>query len=221
MPGTVTLYVDESGDVGFKPNSSKVFVIGYLLADKPLKLSNNLKKLRSKLAKRLGLEIREFKFNKDRDAVRSAVLGLIAKSDVSCGFVAIRKDSAITHFQQNPDRMYNYLAVNYPIKRVIHAFKPEKIDYVIDKQVWSGERRSSFDKYIRDKASWVSTVECNSCPPTITIVHDYSHNNPCLQAADYVAGAIYSAATKNDKKYFNQICGKFPPDWRETWGLMI
>jgi len=50
MPGTVTLYIDESGDVGFKPNSSEVFVIGYLVAGKPLRLSNDLNKLRRRLS---------------------------------------------------------------------------------------------------------------------------------------------------------------------------
>ncbi|RWX74220.1 MAG: DUF3800 domain-containing protein [Candidatus Methanosuratincola verstraetei] len=222
MPGTVTLYIDESGDVGFKPNSSEVFVIGYLVAGKPLRLSNDLNKLRRRLSKRLGIEIPEFKFSKDREEVRSAVLGLIAESDVTCGFVAVKKGSAIPYLQQNPDRMYNYLAVNYPIKRVLRTFNPERIRYVIDKQVWSGKRRDGFDRYVKDKASWVSVMECNSCrPPAIHLVHEDSRNDPCLQAADYLAGSVYAAITRGKRNYFEKMEGRFRQDWRDMWGVQI
>jgi len=214
--------VDESGDVGFERKSSNVFVIGYLVTDSQLRLSCELKKLRRRLFERLGIEIREFKFHDDRDFVRLQVLGLMARSDVTCGFVAVNKEAVVQRLREMPEMMYNYLAVNYPIRSVVRKYRPDRIDYIIDKQTWSKERRTSFNQYIQNKAQWVSMMECGSLSsPSVVPAHKSSHDDPCLQAADYVAGAVYAMVNKKDRKFFDIIKAKFPPEWQEVWDLPI
>ncbi|MEM3366282.1 MAG: DUF3800 domain-containing protein [Candidatus Bathyarchaeia archaeon] len=219
MNGSITLFVDESGDIGFKEGSSRTFVIGYLVADKPLRLSCDLKKLRRKLSKNYGIKIQEFKFHDDKDKVRFKVLDLIAHSEVKCGFVAIEKEAVYQDLRRSPTILYNYLAVNYPIKNIIYTFKPNKIEYVIDKVGWSKKRLDGFNLYAQNKVSWVSTMECSYPMPNITLKHESSHNNPCLQIADYIAGAIFRLSERGKREYYEKIKPKV--EWKETWGLMI
>ncbi len=219
MLGTVHLYVDEAGDTGFKDRSSKTFVIGYVVAQNPQRLASRLKKLMSRLSKRHRLTIQEFKFHNDTQKVRSIVLDLIARSEIRCGFVAANKRTAIQFFKDNRDKFYNYLAVNYPIKNIVYE-RPAKIVYIIDRQSWSKKRRESFDLYVQNKASWVSVMENKSNPPIVETNHKSSYDCPCLQVADYVAGAVFRAVERGMHEYFDQIKEKFPCNWQDTLGAL-
>jgi len=218
MPGTVTIFVDEAGNANFSLGSSKTFVIGYVYVISPARTSCDVKKLRRKLCKRYRLDIPEFKFHNDSKFVKKAFLEHIAKTPVLCGYAAINKNAPNDHFKQNPERLYNYLAVHYPIKRIVHSFKPDVIEYVIDKQSWPKERRENFNEYIYDKAQWVSTVECGSSCPDVKPRHENSKVEPCLQVADYVSSAVFRACERGDSLYYTMIKAKFKEGWMETWG---
>jgi hypothetical protein len=195
-------------------------VIGYVHIEKHHRVSCDVKKLATRLS-RAKLQIREFKFHEDREDVRRRLLNLIAKSEVKCGYVTINKTAVAARLMDKPDILYNYLAVNYPIKHIIHSHRPDKIEYVIDKQVWSRRRRESFNQYVIDKSSWVSIVECNDFPPEILLKHDVSQNDPCLQIADYVAASVFQFYERKKPEYYNIISKKFPYGWRDIWGLGV
>jgi hypothetical protein len=50
--------------------------------------------------------------------------------------------------------------------------------------------RDHFDNYFSGKLSWTSQI--TKVPPIATtrIFHDYSHHEPCVQIADYIAGTL-------------------------------
>jgi len=218
MPGAVTIFVDEAGNADFSKGSSQTLVIGYVYARSPARTSCDVNKLRSRLCKRQHLDMPEFKFHEDSDRVKRMFLKQISKMNVICGYVAINKNAPNSHFRQHPDRLYNYLTVNYPIKRVVYDLKPDVIEYVIDRQSWSRERRNSFDTYLRNKAGWVSTVECGTSCPDIRPRHENSRLNPCLQIADYVSSSAFRATERGDCQYFSIIKQKFKEGWMDTWG---
>jgi len=128
----VTIFVDEAGNADFSKGSSKTLVIGYVYARSPARTSCDVNKLRSRLCKRQHLDMPEFKFHEDSDRVKRMFLKQISKMNVICGYVAINKNAPNSHFRQHPDRLYNYLTVNYPIKRVVYDLKPDVIEYVIE-----------------------------------------------------------------------------------------
>ncbi len=218
MPGAVTIYVDEAGTADFSSGSSKTLVIGYVYAIKPARVSCDVKKLRHRLNKNYRLNAPEFKFHDDSDRVKRMFMKQISKMNIFCGYVAINKNAPNSHFRNNPDRLYHYLTVHYPIKRVVHELKPDVIEYILDRQSWSRERRDNFDAYVRNKAEWVSMVECGKGCPDIRPKHENSRLNPCLQVADYVSSSVFRACERGDDRYYSMIKGKFKDGWIDTWG---
>ena len=211
----ISLYVDESGDLGCKEGSSKVFVIGYLVTEKNLRLSKDLKNLRTKLKGR-GLNINEFKFNGDKDNVRIGVLSLITQSDIECGYIAVKKEAVKPELKEKPDILYNYLAIHYPLTNIINKYQPNEITYIIDRQSWKKERVDNFMSYIQQKTTWTAT-RIKYTPPPIKVKRKDSQEEACLQIADYIAGTIFYTVTRQNYKYWDIIKAKFPIEWQQCW----
>ena len=210
----VLLYVDESGDLGYKEGSSKVFVIGYLVTTNYLRLSKDVEKLRMKLKKEL--DIGEFKFSKDKDNVKREVLNLIVRSDIKCGYIAVKKEAVKPELRNQSHILYNYLAIHYPLTNIINEYRPNEITYVIDRQSWKKERVNNFNSYIANKANWLATKIAID-PPRIVVKRKDSQEDRCLQITDYIAGTIFYRVTKKDNKYWNIIESRFPHHWRQCW----
>lgn len=219
MPSKVTVFVDESGDSGFRKRSSSYLVIGYVVVENTCRVSNDVKKLTSKLSKTYGLDLPEFKFYKNRDLVRARFLKLMAKSRISCGYVAAKKSAAIAYLVQNPDKLYNYLAVHYPITHILTLYSPEELEYVIDKQSWTSARRKEFESYIPSKvtSSIMRSANYSDPIPMINIRLACSHNEPCLQVADYVAGSVFQKFERGKPQYLQILQSIMMPGWVNTW----
>jgi hypothetical protein len=65
---------------------------------------------------------------------------------------------------------------------------------VVDKRSHSRIIRSDFDQYVKEKAAF-----------NLTIVHENSEYNKCLQAADFIAGAIYRKYESGDSRFYKLI----------------
>ena len=68
--GMIYIYMDESGDLGFKKASSNVFVVSYITTNDPKILQRSLKKLRQRKLKKKMRELPEFKFYTASDRVK-------------------------------------------------------------------------------------------------------------------------------------------------------
>jgi ribosomal protein L44E len=227
----VSIFVDESGDIGFSEKSLKrspIFVIAFLVPTNISRLTIDLKRfLRNKL--RVGVS--ELKFHNDSDETRRSVLQFLCeKCHFEAGYVAIDKRAVRNkEFRENPHLLYNYLAIHYVLGFVIRAFAPSKITYVIDRSM-KKSMRIEFDKYAERKAAWLalhdSSMEIRAAfrvedfkeLPELIVRHEDSRKEPCLQVVDYLAGSV-SRAFRGDHTYYQLISRKFREDWKVTWGL--
>jgi len=226
----VSIFVDESGDIGFSEKSLKrspIFVIAFLVPTNIFRLTIDLKRfLRNKL--RVGVS--ELKFHNDSDETRRSVLQFpCGKCHFEAGYVAIDKRAVRNkEFREYPHLLYNYLAIHYVLGFVIDAFAPRKITYVIDRSM-KESMRIEFDKYAERKAAWLALhdsrmdmdiraafrVEDFKELPEFIVRHEDSRKMPCLQVVDYLAGSV-SRAFRGDHTYYQLISRKFREDWKVT-----
>ena len=77
----------------------------------------------------------------------------------------------------------------------------------------SKKSRNEFDKYFSNKIAWLTSPDKIS---KHIIFHDYSHQEPCLQVADYLAGSLYQLFENNDSRYYDMI--KHKVTYIHQWG---
>ena len=228
FPEHVTVYVDESGDLGFSDKAiqrNPIFIIAYLVPEKPLRLSNDLKKF----LKKIKFKAPELKFHDDTNETRKKVLKFLNKScGFEAGYVAISKRAVKKELREDPAILYNYLAIHFVISRLVRTYNPSKIIYIIDKSM-KKSRRVEFNEYAIKKAQWVATQLAKTKSvtfklnefvtiPEVKVKHEDSRKDVCVQVADYLAGSVGRAFRVN-REYYDIVADKFKNQWKVTWGL--
>jgi len=216
MP-SVSIYVDESGDLGFKHSSSKFFTIGYVFTKNRYPMAENtkikraLKNVNTRI-KNKKRKLSEFKFSSDSKITRKKFLSKIKSMDVIIGVICISKDSVKKELKKDPGRLYRYVIGDTIItKLVIDYFTRHdpynSIRFVIDRSL-SDSGRKEFNKYCEEKTSFRSWEQDKNIDFRITILHQDSKAVPMLQVADYVAGAVQRKFDRGDSSYYDIIQNK-------------
>ena len=206
--------MDESGDLGFTPDSTRSFVVAYLVTNNPHPSRTKILRLKKKMNQRKKGLIKEFKFSQDSHDVRIRMLEEIKKCELDVGYVVIDKSSVRQALRVDPARLYRFIVINYVITNLVSAYDLTSIRFVVDKSL-SREGRLRFNTYLIDKLSWRQVVEKGSDMPTVDIVHLQSEGEPCLQVADYYAGAAFARYERGNSTYYDMIREgiKFKTPW--------
>ena len=193
------IYLDESGDLGFNERSSKHYVIAVLATHDPITIENALKRYRRKIRRapsKKNRKLGEFKFNKAPDNVKIDILGIISSKNVALGYVHVEKAHVYPEFRENINEFYAYMC-----KILLDKFLLEssdlKIDLIVDRQFNKKKQRENFDKYLVLDGVRV-----------LDIAHRDSHQELCLQAVDFVCGAVHRCYDQHSPKYFKMVKNK-------------
>ena len=179
------VFVDESGDLGFKlqRGSSRYFTIALVLFERPetaLACQRAIERLRAALNLTPG---HEFHFHGDSHARRIAFLGAIANHAFHCYTFTLNKASPRL---DGSGFQYRSPGYKWVCRTALENARQDLVDatVVID---GSGERkfRREMDNYLRAQIN----QRGESGERQISRVKiGRSHNDPLLQLADYVAG---------------------------------
>ncbi|MEM3090010.1 MAG: hypothetical protein QXY22_05520, partial [Candidatus Nitrosotenuis sp.] len=159
----VSTFVDESGNLGFTTNSTKTFVISYVIVinSLPTVIETKIKRLLKNINmhQKPKRKIGEFKFSKDSHQTRMRFLRLIRTFNIKTGVVVIHKDSVKASLKSDPCYLYNYLAVNYVITNVVnnHLIVSDpynRIVYTIDRSM-SAKAQKGFNTYCEQKIDYL------------------------------------------------------------------
>ncbi|XRH75497.1 MAG: DUF3800 domain-containing protein [Candidatus Methanosuratincola verstraetei] len=211
--GTLFLFVDEAGDLGFTPKSSKFFIIAYIMLDSPENARTTLRRLKRAL-RRKGQKLNEFKHSKDSPDVRRGVFDAISKIPINAGVVVIDKSFVKKDLRNKRMVLYNYLIAD-KIASALLSSGASKAVLILDRCM-SKEARDHFNEYFVKKVFW-KEVEANKSCKIIDIRHDYSYNEPNLQIADYFAGALFRKFEKGIEDEYMLI--KHAIKYTEGWGV--
>ena len=200
------IYTDESG--GYWPGparSSPYFVIAALIVNDPLDIKRCFKKIRRNKLKKKFKELPELKFNSSDKIIRRRVLECIASSDVDIWCSVPSKEQLFDHLKETPPVVYNYLTGSLIAKIYLHYRPRHTFNVIVDKSL-NGIQRELFDNYVVYK-----TMEHNSLSPHFRYLPPSfidSKTEPCVQAADFVAGAVHRKYRMNEHACYAIIEGK-------------
>lgn len=190
------IFVDESGDTGFKfeKGSSRYFVIVLVIFEDTLDAEEVSLKIK-RLKRRLGWnEVTEFKFSGTNDRFRKRFFETV--KDCPFGFVALAVDKKkFTEERLQGRRFYDsILAQSFDEPPNLEGEAVVYFDKMVDKSfVLSFNTR--FRKMFRGKAGLKIR----------RIKHHRSTSNNLIQLADMISGAVFRKYEKSEDIYYNQI----------------
>lgn len=200
------VYVDESGDLGFKAKATRYFIVAFITCDSSFnirkEMNRTLKKLHCK--GKYPYAYNELKFCRMDDFCRKIVLQKIDTTDSYKGVIVVEKSRIDSKLRNDPVKLYNYLVVH----NVMSALFPflltkRKMHLVMDKSLCKS-RIEAFNDYVKNKASYMSYTNGADLPfDCVSADHLDSVREPCLQVVDSIAGAYFQAYEKNDPTYEN------------------
>ena len=220
----VSVYVDESGDLGFSSSSSNFFTVGYVftvnryptMENKTIKRS--LKNFNTRI-KNKNKKLIEFKFSANNTTIRKKFLSKIKNMDIVIGIICISKDSVKNNLKKDPSMLYRYLIGNTIITHIIKDYfrnydHYNSIRFVIDRSL-SLQGRKEFNKYCEDKALFRAREQDGMIDYSISINHEDSRSVPMLQVADYIASSTQRKIERADSDFYEIIKDKI--QYFEKW----
>jgi hypothetical protein len=205
----VLIFVDDSGDPGFKlgAGSSDYFVISLVIFDDDLAAEAAALKIKQ-YRRALGFpDNSEFKFNKSRPAIKEGFLNCINDEDFRVrSLVVSKQDIYSAELRSNKNSFYSYV-----IKLVLQHSEGtiENASIKID---GSGDRifRKSFICYLRKELNQGDRHVVKNCK----LVD--SKSNVLIQMADMVAGAVrrsYDESKRDHSLYKDIISNHIEDEW--------
>lgn len=227
MP-SVSVYVDESGDLGFNTKSSKCFTIAYVFTVNRYPFAEN--KIVSRTLKDVNIKnknhkkkISEFKFSNDSDNTRMKFLCKIKDMDIVIGIISISKTSVREYLKEDRNYLYNYLVgdtiIDILVNDYFKTFDPyNRISFIIDRSL-SPKAIKAFNDYCEKKTSFKSLERSKDMENNIYIKHENSQRVEMLQVADYIAGAVQQKFERNNSIYYDVF--KHKVKHTRLWGLEV
>jgi hypothetical protein len=201
------LFMDESGDTGFKfrRGSTHVFVIALVVVDEPTPLDQAVERMRHQYMLRTPYE---FKFSEAADRRKERFFCGIQDHHFYVRGIVIAKTMIYSERLREKHWFYNYVT-KLVLKHdddLIH-----EATLVVDKRLPGIANRRDFNTYLRR--------ELNSGRRRLKdIKHRDSARENLLQVADMVVGAIHRRyGPKQDSSYLNLIAHQLRDPRSDIW----
>lgn len=188
----LTIYLDESGDLGFSANSSQYLTIACLAI--PTANVRALKKAVRDVKQRLKLPRRaELHATKDRWAIRQQVLALVTRPELAMEVraLSVYKPKAQRHFRDDPNSLYNYTSGTLLIPWVKHLSAARLV--VDRRQVKMLGLPFQLDAYLRFRLEQEEQASTE-----LAITHEDSFVSLGVQVADAVSNALWRRRERGD-----------------------
>ena len=194
------IFLDESGDLGFKEKSSKWFLFTIVLTNNHRRIEKIIKKIRSGLKKKYK-KIGELHAYHSLPETKLKILKLLSQEkDLKIFCIILNKKKVYGDFQQQKNHLYNYTA-NILLDR-LHNKKIIKIDepieLYIDQKDTNKFIRENFEKYLKTNFKKRGSNK-------VSIKIKPSHTEKCLQAVDFISWAIFRKYERGDYEYYEII----------------
>lgn len=200
------IYIDESGDLGFSKKGSEYFILTCVKIDDEetnQSFRRIPKKVRQrKLAKKYK-KLAELKFSNSNNEIRKNFLLRVSKLNLEIYIVVIKKEKTYDELQSNLPILYNYLIkilLESPLKRVKDSLH---LDICLDRCM-SIFQKENFENYIKTEFFAIFQKI-----PKVSIAHESSTQNECLQVLDFVCGAFgykyNTARLDGDAEYYTNL----------------
>lgn len=197
------IFLDESGDLGFKKTSSKWFLFAIAIINKPRTLERIVKNIWRQLKKK-HKKLGELHAYHSDAATKTRILKRLNEvGDLKVLCVILNKAKVYVDLQNQKNYLYNYTA-NILLDRLHKngTLAPdESIHLFIDRRDTKKRLRENFINYLTDsmkkRREGSFKIELHS-----------SHENKSLQAVDFISWAIFRKYERNDYEFYEIIKDK-------------
>lgn len=197
------IFLDESGDLGFKSTSSNWFLFTIVLTNDHRKIEKCVRNAHQRLARKYK-KVGELHAYHAQPAVRKKLLSDLAQiEDLKILCIVLNKKKVYVDLQNQKNYLYNYTAnilLDRLHKKQILDTK-EPIELYIDQKDTNKFIRENFEIYLKQNL----TKKRNG---RINIQIKPSHTEKCLQAVDFLSWSIFRKYERNDYEYYEIIKSK-------------
>lgn len=188
-------FVDESGDVGSAPASSRYLIIAAVLTTQPEWLRKAVFKTRKSLGKRLQ-DIPEFKAQRTPRKIVLRLLSHVAALDVEIVAAVVEK-SAIQRMTFSED-LYRFACAEL----VAHCYwHHPRLKLVCDRRYTNPQLRGQLEQHVLERL----TATLATGEGVIEIVHLDSAQEAGLQVADAIAWGLAQRYEHGDAEFYERI----------------
>lgn len=199
----VYVFLDESGDLGFKITSSKWFLFTMAVSQDQKCLDRVVRKYRQHLRKKYK-RIGELHANRADYIMRRQLLKLLAEvKDLKVLCVILNKHKVYSDLQNQKNYLYNY-AANILMDRLHNKnllTDKEPIELLVDRKDTNKNLRRNFIDYLTQgmkvRREGGFKIELKA-----------SHESKAIQAVDFISWAIFRKYEKGDFEFYEIIKSK-------------
>jgi len=191
----ITIFIDESGDLGFSKRSSDIFVIALLMTTKPELIRRTVRKVRDTIKKK-NKAPDELHWNSSNEVIKKRTLKRLSELDLELHLLILNKRKVYSYLQNEKDKLYHYLSGLI----LDHAcFDDNKVKIIFDKR--------SKDRFVRaDLSNYIHKKVINSNKDVLVeVLHKRSVDDRGLQAVDMIAGATFTKYQHNNSEFLDII----------------
>lgn len=197
MGDKIILNFDESGNLGKQGRYFTIACVEMRTSTKPL--SNVMKKavLKTKQTFPKFSDCTEIKANESNPVIKDFFLRKIASKDLAIRYIVADLQHVKKQLLQDENLLYNYM-LKFVIEPVAMAKGLKNLVINLDKRTIKVESINSFEGYIKIRLNYELNLDLN-----IEVNYIESQNSYPIQAADFIANAIYSKYEYKKDEYYN------------------
>jgi hypothetical protein len=196
------IYLDESGDLGFGSKSSKYFLVAALMTRNTLQVEKCITKIRKERLPNKYKKIPELKYHNSNSVVRRRILQCIAGVDADIAFVVLSKQHVNQNLINRKNILYNFICGSLVADIFSKYNITSKARIIVDRSL-TGINRFAFDEYIGYRALMTNVNLFNY--DNLEICHVDSAQDRCIQAVDFIVGAIARNYEHEDSSFYEII----------------
>ncbi|MFH1182834.1 MAG: DUF3800 domain-containing protein [Candidatus Moraniibacteriota bacterium] len=207
----VHIFIDESGDSGFKKSSSRCFVVTILLTNDYKKVEKVIKKVKWNL-KRKYKKVNEIHAYHAQSKTKKKILRMLSRlDDIKIFCVLLDKKSVQSDLKNKKHYIFNnalFVIFNkLQNKKFLNPHEP--VSLFIDQKDTNKNINANLIIRLRKNfgKSKKSRIEINIRP---------SYSEKCLQAVDIISWAIFRKYERNDYGYYEIIKNKIVEEYQYT-----
>ncbi|WP_019176612.1 DUF3800 domain-containing protein [Methanomassiliicoccus luminyensis] len=191
--------MDESGDLGSSPNSSRHFVVAAMAVPGSINFDRLTKNARKKLGKKEGMG--ELKFNRSLDLTKRFILEGVAQSDCQIAWASYEKSRLPSALLTDKHKMY-MMACESVFPELFRRVLARRVHIVMDRYF---SKRWECDILNEHVGSLLNEYHTGNFIPKFQVSQLNSESRKELQVHDFVVGAIFQHVERGVDKYIDII----------------
>ena len=201
MGDMMILNFDESGNFG---RSGRYFVIACIGAQNMKPLENVMDKVILKIKKEFPqyARAREIKANHAFPVIKDFMLRKISSKEVDIRYIVADLHHVKKSLRDDENLLYNYM-LHYLIAPVARKNAVKCLELNLDKRTIKVKSTNSFEDYIKIKLNYEMNLGVK-----VNVNYIESHNSYSIQAADFIANAIYGKYEHGQDQLYNLLSAK-------------